>query len=380
MRQENQSAVGKFRGDLHRPMMAMIEITNKCNMACPVCFTDANNPSDEVPLEEVKNRIDQLLKTAGPIPIQISGGEPTLHRELLTIVRYAQAKGFQNIELITNGILISKKPEFLQQLVEGGLTAVYLQFDGISKETYLAIRGQDMTEVRAGSVESIRQAGVCCTLAVAVTKGINDHELGRIVQFGVDNIDTVRAINFQSATKFTGRFDVAEVGGGYSLPALIRELSAQTGLEADSFRSEMLGHPLCNAMSLVYVIDGKLEPLFKHVSRESLVAFLGEDSRTKVLDLFMGKERFCQKHLTNPKIWKVLMEAIKIFGSSPNITSVLKAKHILLFAKSFMERGAMDAERIEQCSYGISGADGVYSFCAFNNIHRFPQKPATQSV
>lgn len=352
-------------------MMAMVEITNRCNMACPVCFSNANNPADEVPFAEVKNRLDRLLTLSGPIPIQISGGEPTLHRDLPDIIAYAKQAGFKNIELITNGIRISQHPDYLQQLVERGLTAVYLQFDGLSKETYLTIRGQDMTEIRQKGIESVRQAGVCCTLAVAVTRGVNDHEIGDIVRFGIENIDTVRAINFQSATQFTGRFEVDTPASGYSLPNLTREIEKQAHLPTDSFRSEMLGHPLCNAMSLVYVVDGKLEPLFNFVKRETLLKFLGNDKRSKVLDLFMGKERFCKSHFTNPDIWKVLIEASAIFGKAPSLQSVLKAKHILIFAKSFMEKEAMQNERIEQCTYAISGAEGIYSFCAFNNLHRF---------
>lgn len=362
---------GQFQGNNHRPMMAMIEITNKCNMACPVCFSDANNPSDEVPFEEVVRRLQQLCDTAGPIPVQISGGEPTLHSALPEIIQSAVKMGFRNIELITNGIRISKQPEYLKRLVDLGLTAVYLQFDSLNPETLRTIRGQDMSEVREKAVASVREAGVCCTLAVAVTKGLNDHEVGDIIQYGIKNIDTIRAINFQSATKFTGRFDVPETGGGYSLPNLLRLIEKQTNLPADGFRSEFLGHPSCNAMSLLYVVNGELKPLFNYISRETLLAFLGDDSRGKVLDLFMGKERFCQQHIKNPHVWKALLEAAPIFGANP--MNVLKSKHILIFAKSFMEKSAMEDDRIHQCAYGISGADGVFSFCSFNNLYRFPQ-------
>lgn len=90
-------------------------------------------------------------------------------------------------------------------LKEQGLTVLYLQFDGLQRASYLKIRGQDMTAVRQQSVAAARAAGLCCNLAVAVTRGVNDDEIGAIVRFAVDNIDTMRAINFQSATRFTGR-------------------------------------------------------------------------------------------------------------------------------------------------------------------------------
>src|SRR5690554_6911945 len=109
-------------------MMAMVEITNRCDMDCPVCFTDANNPAHAVPFAEVRCRLERLLEiTRTPIPIQISGGEPTTHPELPAIVALARELGFRNIELITNGLRISRQPGLLEALRARGLTAVYLQ-------------------------------------------------------------------------------------------------------------------------------------------------------------------------------------------------------------------------------------------------------------
>ncbi|MGH7887887.1 MAG: radical SAM protein, partial [Candidatus Binatia bacterium] len=292
---------GQFAEGRSKPLMAMIEVTNRCNMDCPVCFSDANHPAHDVPFDEIRRRMERLLELTGePIPIQISGGEPTIHKDLARIIALARDLGYRNIELITNGIRISQTPDLLPSLKNLGLTAVYLQFDGLRRETYQKIRGQDMTEVRHKSVQATRDAGLCCTLAVAVTKGVNDDEVGDVVRFGVANIDTVRAINFQSATRFTGRFALDDQHGGYSLPGLLKLIESQTGLPAETFRSEPLSHPFCNAMSLVFVVDGKLEPLFKYIDRGDLVDFLGDDRREKVLGLFRGKRDFFSRYLCNP--------------------------------------------------------------------------------
>jgi len=357
-------------------MMAMVEITNRCNMDCPVCFSDANNPAHDVPYDEVCRRLERLLEVTGaPIPIQISGGEPTLHRQLPAIIAHARRLRYRNVELITNGIRASQRPELLQELAGNGLTAVYLQFDGLRPETYRTIRGQDMTEVRARSIAAARTAGLCVTLAVAVARGVNDDELGDVVRFAVDNIDTVRAINFQSATRFTGRFDVPEqgAGAGYPLPGILKLIEQQAGVPASSFRSEHMGHPLCNAMSFVFVVDGRLEPLFEYVTRDDLLSFLGDDSRETVLGLFAGKREFFTRHLCNPDAWRLIAKAAPIFRKP---LDVLRTRHLLLFAKSFMERDALDPARIARCCYGITDAAGVYSFCAFNNLYRFPDRPA----
>lgn len=362
---------GQFVPGRTRPMMAMVEVTNRCNMDCPVCFSDANHPADDVPFAEIRHRLERLLEvTQTPIPIQISGGEPTVRNDLADIVGLARGLGYRNIELITNGIRISRQPELLVQLKQHGLTAVYLQFDGLRKETYLAIRGQDMTAVRRQAVQAARRAGLCVTLAVAVTRGVNDGEIGDIVRFGVENIDTVRAINFQSATRFTGRFELEQGHTGYSLPGILELIETQAGVPAATFRSEHMGHPLCNAMSFVFVVDGRLEPLFKYISRDDMLRFLGDDARDTVLALFGGKRAFVSCYLSNVGAWKLIAKAAPIFGYNP--LNVLRRPHLLLFAKSFMEREALDAERVNRCCYGITDTDGVYSFCAFNNLYRFP--------
>jgi uncharacterized radical SAM superfamily Fe-S cluster-containing enzyme len=364
---------GRFTGGQHRPLMAMVEITNRCNMRCPICFTGANSSGKDVGLDEIKIRLQKLLETAGPIPVQISGGEPTLHPQLHEVIAYARLLGFKNIELVTNGIVISRNQGYLPSLVDKGLTAVYLQFDGLNKETYIKIRGQDMSEVRLRCIDAIRKAEICCTLAVAVTKNINDHELGEIVRFAIKNIDTVRAVNFQSATRFTGRFEVDPQASCYKLSDLTRLIEVQSGLAPGGFITDVLGHSHCNAMSLVYVIDGRLEPLFKYISKTSRDNFLGPDSRKTILDLFQGREKFYRKYLFHRKTWKALFEAIAIFGKHPTLQSVIKSDHILLFAKSFMESSTLDVERLNKFCYGIAVTDGVYSFCAYNNLHRFPE-------
>jgi hypothetical protein len=365
--------VGEFGRGGSRPMMAMVEVTNRCDMDCPVCFSDANHPAREVPFAEVARRLERLLAvTRTPIPLQISGGEPTLRADLPEIVALARSLGYRNVELITNGLRIAREPELLVRLRARGLTAVYLQFDGLRRSTYLALRGRDLTRVRRDAVAAARAAGLCVTLAVAVARGVNDDEIGDVVRFAVDHVDTVRAVNFQSATRFTGRFALDAPGDGYTLPALLARIEAETGVPAATFRSEHLGHPLCNAMSLVFVVDGRLEPLFRHVDGDDLRRFLGDDGRDTVLALFAGKRRFCAGLLASPAAWRLFAKVAPLFRWNP--LNLLATPHLTLFAKSFMERETLDPARLARCCYGITDTEGVYSFCAFNNLHRFPDR------
>jgi uncharacterized radical SAM superfamily Fe-S cluster-containing enzyme len=294
-----------------------------------------------------------------------------MRNDLLEIVSVARSLGYERIELITNGIRISQSPGLLMELKQRGLTSIYLQFDGLKKSSSLEIRGRDMRDVRHRAVEAIRQAGLCCTLAMAVTQGVNEKEIGDVVHFGIQNIDTVRAINFQSTTRFPGRFEVNGHNGGYDLPELLKIIERETGVPADTFRSEHMGHPSCNAMSYLFLVNGKVEPLFKYIRGEDILAFLGSRRREKVLDLFQGKKTFFLRHLTDGAARSLIRKAAPIFGNNP--LNVIRTENILLFAKAFMERKALDKKRIRECCYGISTLDGVYSFCAYNNLYRFPR-------
>ena len=353
-----------------KPLMAMLEVTQRCNMTCPVCFAGSGNNGADLSMDDIDKALRNLMNvTETPIPLQISGGEPTMRDDLPKIVHMAQILGFKNIELITNGIRIVQEPEYLTRLKENGLTAVYLQFDGLRPETTLAIRGRDMSRIRRKAVKIIRKTDLCCTLAVVVTRSVNDNEIGDIVQFAIDNIDTVRAINFQAATRLTGRFDMDAHYQGYSLEELLKLIEDQTGVGADTFISEPLGHPDCNSMSQVYLVKDRLEPLFKYISKKDVRRFLGENSHEIVLAGFTGKTDFFFKYLLNPSAWRLIAKAAPIFGTNPY--NVLKSKHLLLFAKSFMEKQAMEPERVNNCCYAITTPAGVYSFCAYNNYHRF---------
>ena len=363
---------GQFVKGGIKPMMAMIEVTNRCNMACPICYSGAQPSAADVSLDKIRKYLQQLLDlTETPIPLQISGGEPTLREDLPDTIALAKQIGYRNIELITNGLVIANNPSFLKRCKKAGLTAVYLQFDGLKSETTRRIRGQDMTLTRQQAVAAIRDTGLCCTLAVVVTRGINESEIGEIVNFSIDNIDVVRAINFQSAARFNGRFGIGENYKGYRLEELLALIEAETDVPAATFYSEHLGHSSCNAMSPVFIVDGKLEPLFKYIDRNDLMKFLGENRREILLAAFAGKKQFFSRHLLNPRAWKLFAKAAPIFGNNPY--NMLKRNHLLLFAKSFMEKESLDPQRVQDCCYAISGEAGVFSFCAYNNLHRFAE-------
>lgn len=363
-------AAGCFAPRSGGPLMAMLEVTNRCNLACPVCFSNANRPAWDLGHAEIQAALKNLLAVTGrPIQVQLSGGEPTLRDDLPQIVALCRAAGIRFVEIITNGVRISRDIGYLRALKAAGATGVYLQFDGLRAATHRALRGADLTDVRMAALANIRAVGMCCTLAVAVARGVNDDELGDIVAFAFDNLDIVKVVNFQSATRFAGRFELGPEHGGYSVAGLTALIAAQTGIPAGSFLGDFLGHADCNAMTLAYRRDGGYLSLFHYIRSGDVARFLGGEARERILDLWDGRKAYYFKHLANPAAWRLIAKAAAIFGANP--ANVVNTPHLLIFAKSFMERADLSPERVRQCCYAVTTPQGVYSFCAYNNLHRF---------
>ena len=177
-----------------------IDLTNRCNLSCPVCFANANvsgrlyEPSSEQVVEMLR-----LFRTRKPVPgvaIQFSGGEPTLHPDFFEIIEKAREMGFSHIQIATNGLKLADA-EFCHQCAEAGLHSVYLQFDGTSDEVYEAMRGRPLMERKLEAIDNIRKTGMYVVLVPTIINGINDHEVGKILEFTLKNTDVISGISYQ---------------------------------------------------------------------------------------------------------------------------------------------------------------------------------------
>ncbi len=182
--------------------LAIIDITNRCNLKCPVCFANAAAAGYvyEPTKEQVTGMLENLRATK-PVPataLQFSGGEPTIRKDLPDLIRKAKELGFRHVEINTNGVQISKSVEYAKELKAAGVSTFYLQFDGLTPEVYKYIRGVDLLETKMKAIQNLREAGIhSVVLVVTLIKGVNDSQLGDIINFAVKNFDVVRCINVQ---------------------------------------------------------------------------------------------------------------------------------------------------------------------------------------
>src|SRR3954453_16301466 len=220
-----------------RGSVLTIDLTNRCNMMCDPCFMDANQVGfvHELTWEEIKTMLDNAItiKPRRQMRVQFSGGEPTLSPYFLDAVRYARKVGYNSVQAATNGIEFAKSFEFAQQAAEAGLRYAYLQFDGIGNAANAHRKVGNLFDVKLKAIDNLHAAGMEIVPVVTIVNGINNEQVGRIIQFALDNPKKIAFLSFQPVS-FTGRdeaiTDDRRKAQRYTLSHLAHDVKGQTGL------------------------------------------------------------------------------------------------------------------------------------------------------
>src|SRR5438309_1564149 len=220
-----------------RGSVLTIDLTNRCNMMCDPCFMDANQVGfvHELTWEEIKTMLDNAItiKPRRQMSVQFSGGEPTLSPYFLDAVAYSRKVGYNSVQAASNGIEFAKSPEFCKQAAEAGLRYVYLQFDGIGNAANSHRKGGNLFDVKLKAIHNLHNAGVEIVPVTTIINGINNEQVGRIIEFALDNPKKISFLSFQPVS-FTGRDeDISEdrrQAQRYTLSHLAHDVKSQTGL------------------------------------------------------------------------------------------------------------------------------------------------------
>ena len=179
--------------------LAILEVNEECNLTCPVCFADSSpkKPLNRT-LAEIERMMDALVESEGePDLLQISGGEPTLHPQILDILRLARSKPIRHLMINTNGIRIAQDEAFVAALAEYKTGfEVYLQFDSLNPDALRNIRGADLTRIRQQALENLERHNISTTLVAVIKKGVNDREMGALIDHALQ-WNCVRGVTFQ---------------------------------------------------------------------------------------------------------------------------------------------------------------------------------------
>ncbi len=389
--------------------LANVDLTNRCNLRCPICFANANAAGYvyEPSFEQV-TRMLTMLREQRPVPtpaVQFSGGEPTIYPKFIESVAKAKELGFSQIQAATNGIMFAKNPDFLEKARDAGLNTIYLQFDGLKDEIYMASRGVPLLETKLKVIENVRKLEgrkPSIVFVPTIVKGINDDQVGEIFRFALKNIDVVRGINFQPVA-FTGRIDQEErAKHRYTLPDLVKGLVQQSNgqLKEEDFYpvpavvpistlvSSLVGrpqvtfttHPHCGLATYLFVQNENtvvpltqfvdVEPLFKDLYELSIKA----DKAKVKLPYKVKALNTLKKHIDKDKtpegldLTKFLKMLNTVFGDASK-QSLAKFSWNMMFVGGmhFQDAYNYDIERVKRCAIHYTTPDDrIIPFCAYN--------------
>jgi 7,8-dihydro-6-hydroxymethylpterin dimethyltransferase len=255
--------------------LTLVEVTDGCNLTCPVCYSDSSpkRMAEHRSLEQVEFMLDCVVRNEGePDVVQISGGEPTIHPQFWEILDAAKRRPIKHLMLNTNGVRIAREPEFARRLAEymPGFE-VYLQFDSLEERPLRELRGVDLREVRTRALANLNEHGVSTTLVVTLKKGLNDHEVGPIIDFALTQ-PCVRGVTFQPiqvAGRIDSDYDLAR--DRLTLTEVRRRILEQTDVFGDADVIPVPCHPDCLAMAYALKVDGKVVPLTGMIPRDVLL-------------------------------------------------------------------------------------------------------------
>src|SRR5215472_333192 len=220
-----------------RGSVLTIDLTNRGNMMCDPCFMHANQVGfvHELTWDEIKTMLDNAIsiKPRRQMSVQFSGGEPTLSPYFLDAVRYSRKVGYNSVQAATNGIEFAKSPDFAKAAAEAGLRYVYLQFDGIGNAANSHRLVGNLFDVKLQAIENLHRAGVEIVPVVTIVNSLNNEQVGRIIQFALDNPKRISFLSFQPVS-FTGRdeeiTDERRHAQRYTLSHLAHDVKNQTGM------------------------------------------------------------------------------------------------------------------------------------------------------
>jgi uncharacterized radical SAM superfamily Fe-S cluster-containing enzyme len=282
--------------------IGLVEITAACNLTCPLCYAASGPGQSHLSFDECRRAIDRLVEVEErPEVLQLSGGEPTIHPEFVTILDYACAQPIDIVMINTNGIRLAHDAAFVDQLARyKHRLEIYLQFDGLSDATYVALRGEPLAEIKLRAVENLGRLGLRTILVSTLQAGVNEHEIGPIVRFGLER-PWITGVSFQPAT-YSGRFVLPEsLEQRITFPDVIREIARQTdGLfREDDFMPLPCAHPNCHSLSYAYRSGGRVAPLSRFIDARNHLDLLANGitfTRVRARELieqYLGRTGCC---------------------------------------------------------------------------------------
>ena len=348
----------------------LLEVTQRCDLHCPVCFADAGtiNPLSDMSMAEIAAWYERLLAAGGPFNVQLSGGEACVRDDLPEIIRLGCSYGFTFFQLNTNGLRLARDLPFLAELKDAGLSTVFLQFDGTNDIIYKHIRERELFDQKIAAIEACAQIGLGVVLVPTLIPGINTDDIGNILRLALAHMPAVRGVHFQPISYF-GRYDADPTNASrITIPEIIRAVETQTnGLVQSSALCPPGGENAQCSFHGNYVLmpDGTLKALTRHKGEVCCAPVEAAQGAAR-------SREFVAEHWSSP----AAITSLPVF-SGPSLGEwdvFLERKRTHTFCISgmaFQDAWTLDLDRLRDCYIHTASPDGrLVPFCAYNLTDR----------
>lgn len=356
--------------------LGIIEVNTACNLDCPICFADSGTgPSHgadggfSLTLGQVERMLDAFVAAEGePEAVQLSGGEPSIHREILPMLAAARERGIKLVMLNTNGIRLARDRSFAPALAELGVH-VYLQFDGFKDSTHVTIRGRPLQDEKRRALDACAEAGVGVSLAAAVERGVNEDEVGEIVRFGVGH-PAVNGVFFQPVTH-AGRFLDFDPLDRLTNVDVIRAVAEQVPewFREDDFVPVPCCSPTCRSATFALYDGSDLVPLPRVVDVDDYLDYV-TNRAVPDLDVKAALEGlFSASAAGGTSRTGERLECVACGVGLPSELQEVAAKGFMVVVQDFQDPHTLDVRKLMKCCVAEIVPDGrMIPFCAYNSV------------
>ncbi|MFC1875214.1 radical SAM protein [Chloroflexota bacterium] len=350
--------------------LALIEVTSHCNLNCPVCFADSQ-PGFNLSIAQVERMLDRFVELEdNPEVIQFSGGEPTIHPDILQMLRIANKKGIHMVMLNTNGIRIAEDNGFLAGLADIKPT-IYLQFDGFTEKAHKLLRGKDILQIKLKALDRLAEANLDVVLVPTIGKDINHDQIGDIVQFGIGH-PAVCGIAFQPMT-YAGRLGTIDPLNRETIPDVIHAIAEQTsGLLVESdFVPVPCCHPTCRSATYLYIDKGKITPLPRMLEVNKYLDYVSNRTMPEVSPEIL---KALEGLWSASSVPGTVSTAARFRSACCNLPFISRVRHLkrhvfTIVIQDFGDPYSMDLNVLQKCCIGVLIPDGrMIPFCAYNSL------------
>lgn len=370
--------------------LGIVEVNTNCNLDCPICFADSGHQPDgySITLEQCDAMLDVFVASEGEAEVvMFSGGEPTIHKDILAMIDLAQGKAIRNVNLNTNGIRLATDKRFVAALGErngrgGKAVNIYLQFDGFAERTHLEIRGKDLRTRKQAALDNCAEAGLTVTLVAAVEKDLNSDELGAIIRFGVAH-PAVRSVAFQPVTH-SGRHVEFDPMTRLTNSDIIHGIAAQL---PEWFRpSDFVPVPCCfpTCRSITYLIvdqdpetgETTVVPIPRLINIEDYLDYvsnrvLPEDGIRAALEKLWSASAFMGTQTTAEQLTLTAeqLECAACGLDLPEVVKEISDKAFMIVIQDFQDPYTLNVRTLMKCCVEEITPDGrLIPFCAYNSV------------